>query len=134
MRIRNSILIMAALSAACAAHPEGCELPADTPFARSSTQEGEYRPLYRAGYEAAGNGCLTTYCLFGLDHYDPVKIARSRGWTDGQTAGYLVWADELEKAIVARDRKRLVDLLDPLAKDTAAVVEKLLADDDGRTP
>jgi hypothetical protein len=90
---------------------------------------GEYLRLFRAGYEAALRGHLSTYCLFGAASRDPQNRARSEGWTRGQGEGYDIWNDELERALAARDRERLSTLLEGLGADRDRAVEQMLADE-----
>ena len=127
MRMSSSIFFAALLGLGCATVNEGVPLPATTPFQRSSVEEAEYLQFFRSGYEAGRRGMLSTYCLFGADFDKPVLVARSRGWTDGQEAGLLAWSEQVEQAIAAKDRSRLLILLESARDDASAVVDDLLS-------
>ncbi|HEX6812905.1 MAG TPA: hypothetical protein VF384_14875 [Planctomycetota bacterium] len=128
MRTGKAIVLAAVLWSGCVSTQDAVPLPATTPFERSSREEAEYLRLFRSGYLSGRRGYLSTCCLLGDDFDDPVKVARSQGWSAGQDEGYLVWVAEVERAIAAQDRRRLLVLFEALGEDAGAAVEDSLAD------
>ena len=112
------------LLSSCSAATDRVRLPTATPFDACPEERAAYLSSFREGYEAMLVGMQCSNCVRPVT---AMSLARSAGWSAGQSAAGELWWPQFEAALKSRDHSRLATLLSGLDGDIASRVDELLA-------